>query len=286
MLRDIPGVWVTDCTGKRVQVPRPLQGVEVYVAWADTRTERAAIDAAMTRAIEAVAKSHRVDTWQAMRDGWQPGEYDRVLADAVPRYRRVLSEYTTALQRASERWALDEARRQAASSETETAPASPARTMAVVDQVDRQSARLAQRIDKSAHEAAIAIATRVQAEVLAASRNGKSAGTWVSGISAASLAQPAKAVGQIIESEGRMSAAASLVRSGATQRLGLRLAQVVRTSVNDPRRCSVCEKASGTTFDLPAQQAQFDAMPLPDPNCLGGTRYCRCGWLLRWVRET
>lgn len=285
LLKDYPLIAVRDCTGKVVQVPRALQGVELYVAWADTRADRARIDGEMRAAIDRVAAQHRADVWRAMRDGWSPGEYDRVLADAVPRYEAVIQQYTVALQRATERWAMDEARRQARAPDTASAPASQIRTDAVVAQVDRQSARLESRIRAASDLSARAIAMQVQARVAEQVKNGERQGSLNESVPAAAIAS-VLSVGQIIESEGRLSAAAALVKSGATQALGLRLAQVVRTSVNDKRRCSVCTRLDLTTFDLPAQQAQFDAMPLPDPNCLGGTRYCRCGWLLRWVRET
>ena len=276
---------VQDCTGKWVTVPHPLVGVELFVAWADTRNERRAIDTAMQDAIEGVARGHRADVWRAMNDGWQSGEYDRVLSDAVPRYEAVIQEYTGRLQAATQRWAMDEARRQARSRETSDAPASgPVSEASVVSQIQQQAGKLDARIESSSRIAAREIAQRVQAEVAGASRDGKRPARWASAITAASLAKPVLATGQIIESEGRLTAAANLVQSGATQQLGLRLSQVVRTSVNDPRRCSVCEDRSGTTYDLPRQQREFDAMPLPDPDCLGGTRFCRCGWLLRWVR--
>jgi hypothetical protein len=276
---------VRDCTGQWVTVPHPLAGVELFVAWADTRNERRAIDTVMQDAIESVARGHRADVWKAMNDGWQSGEYDRVLADAIPRYEAVIQEYTGRLQAATQRWAMDEARRQARSRETSDAPASgPVSEASAVSQIQQQAGRLDARIESSSRIAAREIAQRVQAEVAGASRDGKRPARWASTITAASLAKPVLATGQIIESEGRVTAAANLVQSGAIQQLGLRLSQVVRTSVNDPRRCSVCEDRSGTTYDLPRQQREFDAMPLPDPDCLGGTRFCRCGWLLRWVR--
>ena len=278
-------LMVRDCTGKWVTVSHPLVGVELFVAWADTRSERQAIDAAMTQAIERVAMGHRADVFKAMRDGWQTGEYDRVLSEAIPRYEAVIKEYTGRLEGATERWAMDEARRQARSRETSEAPGSgPVSEASAVSQIQQQAGRLAGRIENSSRIAAREIAQRVQGEVASAVRDGERPSGWKSAIAAGSLVKPVLATGQIIESEGRLTAAANLVQSGATQQLGLRLSQVVRTSVNDPRRCSVCEDLSGTTFDLPRQQRQFDDMPLPDPDCLGGTRYCRCGWLLRWVR--
>lgn len=286
LLKQASMVMVRDCTGQMVAMPRPMIGVERYVAWADTRNERRALDAQLTAGIEDVARSHRVDVWRALRDGWQPGEYDRILAEAIPRYQAVISRYTNALTMAAERWAMDEAVRQSRSSDTQSAPASPMRQDAVVRQIQRQSSKLESRITAASDLSARQIAARVQGEVAAAVRDGKTQGQWTTAIKAASLAAPAVAVGQIIESEGRMSAAANLIQSGAPQRLGLRLAQVVRTSVNDSRRCKHCKDLDGKSFDLPAQQAQFDAMPLPDPKCEGGTQYCRCGWLLRWVRET
>jgi hypothetical protein len=277
-------VMVRDCTGAWVTVSHPLSGVELHVAWADTRRDRAVIDADMQDAIEAVARTHRADVWRAMADGWQTGEYDRVLSEAVPRYERAIDEYTGRLQAAADRWAMDEARRQAQSRETRQGGSGPVSEGSAIAQIQAQAAKLETRIVNSSRIAAREVAMRVQGEVAAAARDGKKPSRWASAIVASSLVKPILSTGQIIESEGRISAAANLAQSGAAQAMGLRLAEVVRTSVNDMRRCRVCEKASGTAFELPRQQAEFDAMPLPDPNCLGGTRWCRCGWLLRWTR--
>lgn len=279
-----PMVWDHDRTGQLVQVPRPLVGVEKHVAWADTRRIRQRLDNTLAQAIEDVARRHRADVWRSLQDGWQPGEYDGVLASWVPSYERAINTYTLSMNRAVEQWAADEARSQARSNDTPVQPGSRVAAMQVAQSVAVTSERLQERVTQGVGMSARQIASRVQSEVSDAWANGARAATWKSAITAVSLAAPARAVGQIVESEGRMLGAASLQSSGRAAELGVTLTAVVRTSVNDTRRCPICKRADGTRFELPYQMREFEAMPLPDPNCLGGTRYCRCGWLMVWAR--
>lgn len=277
-------VWDKDRTGQLVQVPRPLVGVEKHVAWADTRRIRQRLDNTLAQAIEDVARRHRADVWRSLQDGWQPGEYDGVLAQWVPSYERAIEGYTRSMGRAVEQWAADEARSQARSNDTPSQPGSRVAAMEVAQSVTATADRLQDRVAQGVGMSARQIASRVQSEVSDAWRNGERASTWKSAIAAASLAAPARAVGQVVESEGRMLGAASLQSSGRAAELGVQLVAVVRTSVNDQRRCPICKDLDGTRFDLPRQMFAFENMPLPDPNCLGGTRWCRCGWLMVWAR--
>lgn len=275
---------VRDCTGRMVQVPRPLIGAELYVAWSDTRAQRARIDDAVASALDTVASRHRRAAWTALQNGWQAGEYDRVLADYVPEYERALGAYVQQMTAATERWAVDEARRVASDRSAPTTMARPAQTQAIAAQAQAQADRTAARTERGIGTTARAIAMRVQGEVAEAFANGARPGSWQSAITATSLAMPARAIGQVVESEGRIAAAASLAGSGRAAQMGLQLVGVVRTSVNDTRRCSICTARDGERYDLPADQREFEANPLPDPECLGGTRYCRCGYLLQWAR--
>ena len=123
----------------------------------------------------------------------------------------------------------------------------------------------------------------MQGEVERAWRAGASPRTFTSTLSARALALPAVAPANLIESEGRVLAAADMAVGGEAEDLGIRPAQVVRTSVMDPNRCEVCAARSQTTYDLPQQMTEWEAMPLPDPDCEGTAERCRCGWLVRWV---
>ena len=65
----------------------------------------------------------------------------------------------------------------------------------------------------------------------------------------------------------------------------MRIIRAVRVSIEDVRRCPHCAEYDNTTFELPAQAAEWEAMPLPDPECAGGDERCRCGWLIVWGRQ-
>jgi len=275
---------VRDCTGRMVQVPRPLMGAELYVAWSDTRAQRTRIDDTAAVSLDTVAARHRRATWAAMANGWQPGEYDRVLSEFVPEYERALGTYVQQMSAATERWAVDEARRVASDRSAPSTMARPGQTQTIAAQAQQQADRTEARTIRGIGVTARAMAMRVQGEVAEAYANGARPGSWASAITATSLAMPARALGQVVESEGRIAAAASLAGSGRAAAMGLQLVAVVRTSVNDFRRCSICTSRDGDRYELPADQREFEANPLPDPECLGGTRYCRCGYLLQWAR--
>lgn len=283
ILKDVKPLQVKDVTGKWFSAHRPLVGIEKFVAWADTRAQRNALDASMEQALSRVAASHRVDVWRALRDGWQSGEYERVLDQAVPAYAAVIRRYLGGMQDLVYQWTIDEAERQARDPDS-TGAAAPARSSSLANNANRLGIQLDNRIEDYVEVASRSIATRVQQDVSNAYRDGAPESTWSSKITAASLAKPALSAGQLVESEGRVAAAAQLVQSGEAESMGLRPAQVVRTDVNDNRRCDHCKKLAGTSYNLPEQQREFEAMPLPDPGCYGGILYCRCGWLIRWVR--
>ena len=273
---------VRDCTGKMVEVPYALRGPELYVAWADTRSQRQALDRALEQALESVAARHRAAVWAALRDGWQPGEYDRVRDNAIPSYERALEGYARSMMAAVDRWTQDEARRQASAPGTATVQASPVQASMVANIASARAADINSRIASDVGGVARSIANRVQDEVRLAAAAGKRQGSWSSAIAPAALAVPARAIGQIAESEGRVAASAALQSSGTAERLGLQIVGVVRTSVNDGRRCARCTEKSGTRFELPLQARQMEAMPLPDPECAGTALRCRCGWLIEW----
>lgn len=284
LLAESKGVRTRDVLGKWFDTHRPLVGVEKYVAWADTREVRAALDGRMEAELATVAAQHRASVWRALQDGWQSGEYDRVLAEAVPAYANVIRRYLGNVQSAVDQWTIDEAQRQAQDPDM-VGPTAPGRSAQLSNEANRLGAQLNNRIEDYVEVAARDIAQRVQRDVSNAYRDGANERSWASKITVASLAKPALSAGQLVESEGRVVAAAQLVQSGRAESMGLRPAQVVRTDVNDRRRCDHCKKLAGTTYDLPAQQREFERMPLPDPGCYGGILYCRCGWLIRWVRS-
>jgi hypothetical protein len=277
----VKGVIVIGADGRPFTAPAALQGVEAFVSWADNDDQRRAIDAALQLELDSIATRHRAETWRALRDGWQPGESAALLARFTPRYQRAYETYGRDIAMMVSRWTAEEAIRQG---EADGRPrrrdmaTSTALFRQVLTAADERMTRAAAGLDMAARDTA----TRVQSDVERAWRAGVKQRAFVPVFT--SLAEGARAPAQMIESEGRVAAAADMVIQGEADGLGLEPARVVRTSIMDLRRCEVCADLSQTTFELPEQMAQWQAMPLPDPNCEGGAERCRCGWLVEWRR--
>ena len=280
-MADRKGVEVIGADGRPFTAPAALEGVELFVTWADNDDERKALDRAVGDQLAAVAERHRRATWSALRDGWQPGEAQAVLEKFLPQYRAALETYGRDVAMMVSRWTAEEAIRQGEADGTPRRrgmEASVALFNQVRDAADARMSRAAAGLMMAAEETA----RRVQSDVERA---------WRAGIPRRSftpvftdLVSPARPSAQLIESEGRVAAAADMTVEGEAAELGLEPARVVRTSVMDRRRCGHCAELSQTTFNLPEELAQWEAMPLPDPQCLGGAERCRCGWLVEWRR--
>jgi hypothetical protein len=277
----VKGVIVIGADGRPFTAPAALQGVETFVSWADNDDQRRAIDAALQLELDSIATRHRAETWRALRDGWQPGESAALLARFTPRYQRAYETYGRDIAMMVSRWTAEEAIRQGESDgrpRRRDMATSTALFRQVLAAADERMTRAAAGLDMAARDTA----TRVQSDVERAWRAGVKQRAFVPVFT--SLAEGARAPAQMIESEGRVAAAADMVIQGEADGLGLEPARVVRTSIMDLRRCEVCADLSQTTFELPEQMAQWQAMPLPDPNCEGGAERCRCGWLVEWRR--
>ena len=280
-MRDAPGVQVIGADGRPWTAPAALEGVEVFVTWADNDDERRGMDQALNDALEVVANRHRAATWKALRDGWQPGEAAAVLNKFLPQYRAAMETYGRDIAMMVSRWTVEEAVRQGEADGTprrRSMEASTALFSQVRDAADQRMNRAASGLMMAAEETA----RRVQSDVETAWRSGIPRRSFAPTFTA--LASPARPSAQLIESEGRVAAAADMAVGGEAESLGLEPARVVRTSVMDRRRCGHCANLSQTTFNLPEELARWEAMPLPDPGCAGGAARCRCGWLVEWRR--
>ena len=251
--------------------PVQLVGIESAVEWATIDRQREDLDAALTAEIERLAERHRAETWDALRDGWQPGEREDVRGRARDRYMTAITSYAGRNAALVSEHAEREMRRQTqgrvsvvpqGEGVTEVAPA-------------RENERIRAAI------AAEEIASRVQSEVERAWTAGVTRASFASRITAAGLSMSARSIGRARESVGRLEAARDLAR----QNPDLVIKSVIRSSVRDRNRCAVCAKRHGTAFDLPRQRAEFEAMELPDPDCEGSAERCRCGWLIEWGRR-
>lgn len=264
-----PMQTVIGADGMPFESPVALVGVETQVEWASIDRSRAALDAAFDAEIERLANTHRADTWAALRDGWQPGEREEVRQRARDRYFAAIERYANATRGVVTEHAAREMERQARGS----LPTVEGEAQALPPLPDTERVR--------ASIAAEEMASRVQSEVEQAWAAGVPRQSFASRITVAGLTRSGKAVGNAIESTGRLEAARDL----AARNPGLVIKAVVRSSVLDRNRCQVCEDRHGTQYELPRQMAEFEAMPLPDPQCLGTDKRCRCGWLIEWGRQ-
>ena len=260
---------VIGADGMPFESPVALVGVETQVEWASIDRSRAALDAAFDAEIERLADTHRADTWAALRDGWQPGEREEVRQRARDRYFAAIERYANATRGVVTEHAAREMERQARGN----LPTVEGEVQALPPLPDTERVR--------ASIAAEEMASRVQSEVEQAWAAGVPRQSFASRLTVAGLTRPGKAVGNAIESTGRLEAARNL----AARNPGLVIKAVVRSSVRDRNRCQVCKDRHGTQYELPRQMAEFEAMPLPDPDCLGTALRCRCGWLIEWGRR-
>jgi hypothetical protein len=260
---------VIGADGMPYSSPVRLVGVETQVEWATIDRTRKTIDDALTARLEALAEQHRADTWHALRDGWQPGERDEVRARAVERYAAALQGYASETRGVVAEHAQREMDRQVRSGVPFVE--------AGVEVLPGAGNNIDPRITITATE----IASRVQGEVESAWAAGMTRRTFGSRISPAGLSLAARAIGNVIESRGRLDVAQDLAQANP----GLVVTGVIRSSVRDRNRCRVCAQRHGTMYDLPRQMAEFEAMPLPDPDCEGRAERCRCGWLIEWGRR-
>ncbi len=272
-------ITVRGADGLPYQSPSELSGVEVSVAWATLDADRERTDAAMRREIDRLAHTQRNDVWDALVDGWQPGERDRVRGAAVASYVAALQSYRQATALIIGRHAADELARQVAGG----LPVADVESSIAADAMRAPSSRIDQQIQIAAET----IANRVQGEVEGAWTSGIPRGAFVSAITVAGLTGAAVAVGNTVESRGRVEAARDVAEAGPA---GLRIVRVIRSSVRDKNRCKRCKDRSGEIYQFPRDEAAFDDPDnqLPDPECHGnrtrGANRCRCGWLIEWGR--
>jgi hypothetical protein len=274
-----PKVEVQDATGRIVYAPRPLVGVERFVAWGDTRDERARLDAELARALEATANDHRAELRRALDSGARAGALEDIRTRYTERYREVIEDAAARMRDAVQRWTIEEADRQERAPGLPDArrPLAPGETAGLT----RAAGDALQRLTTGVELAAQDIAQRVQGEL---ERWWLAGGAWSAFESRVALDLPARQVMQTVESDARVWTAAEMEQTGVADSMGLQIVGVLRTSVNDGSRCTRCEAKDGTEYDLPGQTAQWESDPVPDPLCEGTAERCRCGWLVVWGR--
>ena len=275
------GVLVVGGDGKEFLAPRELRPEELVVGWVTLAESRQDLDAKLSMSIEAIASAHRGAVKDALKNGWQAGERDIIYYKFLDLYSKALSNNAAMLRTAVEGDVLDEARK--------SLPDAPANTMPAAEVANASAAMASMSSAQFAQAAALTqtaaetITNRVQTEVENALLAGASAATWVSRITPLGLLDSARDSRNMVEAAARTATYAQ-----APTAVGAVPTFVVRSSIPDGKRCSICAAADTgervRVSDYVTKGVGLELPPLPDPNCLGGAGRCRCGWFAIYSR--
>lgn len=274
------GFVVIGGDGKPFAAWRELRPEETVVGFATLAENRVEDDAALAAEIEAVAVQHREAVKRALRDGWQAGERDAVWLRFVEQYQAVLTKAAGRLRSMTDAEVMQEIQRAARGNigGGVGAEQAAAATQVLAAQSNDAFARAAALTQKAGE----VIADRVQGEVENAILGGADMALFASRITPAGLVRSAAESRNVVEHASRVSTYAK-----APEAVGIVPTQVVRSSIPDGERCSVCADAdTGERLNV-ADYVVGGALqlpPLPDPNCLGGVGRCRCGYFAIFKR--
>jgi hypothetical protein len=275
------GVLVVGGDGKEFLAPRELRAEELVVGWVTMAESRYDLDMLLSIVLEAIAVRHRNEVRQALANGWQAGERDRIYKQYLQEYEVALANSAGKLRQSVFDDVIDEA--------TKSLPDAPASTMSPDDVVGASNALAGAANAQSAQAAALTqtaaetIANRVQTEIENALLAGADPASWVSRITPLGLLSSATDSRNMVEAASRIGAYAQ-----APTAVGAVPTFVVRSSIPDGNRCSICAAADTgervKVADFVTPGVGLELPPLPDPNCLGGAGRCRCGWFAIYSR--
>jgi hypothetical protein len=276
------GVLVVGADGKEFLAPRPLRPEEQVVAWVDLSDQRQDLDSKLMMVIDAIASAHRNAVRDALKDGWQAGERDRIYFYFLDLYNKSLSNNAALLRASVESDVLGEAKR--------SLPDAPINSMSpegVTAATDALAGAASQQFAQAAaltQTAAETICNRVQTEIENALLAGADPAPWVSRITPLGLLDSARDSRNMVEAAARTAGYAQ-----APAAVGAVPTFVVRSSIPDGNRCSICAAADTgervkVSDYISADKSSLNLPPLPDPNCLGGAGRCRCGWFAIYSR--
>jgi hypothetical protein len=275
------GVLVVGGDGKEFVTYRELRPEELVVGWVTMAESRYDLDMLLSILLEAIAVRHRNDVRDALKNGWQAGERDRIYKQYLQEYEVALANSATKLRQSVFDDVIDEA--------TKSLPDAPASTMSPAAVVGASDALAGAANAQSAQAAALTqtaaetICNRVQTEIENALLAGADPASWVSRITPLGLLDSARDSRNMVEAASRIGAYAQ-----APTAVGAVPTFVVRSSIPDGNRCSICAAADTgervKVADFVTPGVGLELPPLPDPNCLGGAGRCRCGWFAIYSR--
>ena len=266
------GVLAVGADGKEFVTYRELRPEEEVVAWVTLADARRALDVDLGFALDRVAADHRNAVRRALRDGWQPGEQDAIWSAFVPQYAKVLTDAAATLRGSISAEVLNEAARSAGAGALTKMSAAEAAAVSstMAASANAQLARAAGLTQMAAET----IANRVGGEISDAVLGGADPSKWKSRITPLGLADSARASRNQVEGAARVATYAD-----TPEAKGVVPSLLVRSSIPDGKRCSICAERDGEEVNM-AANPDAEIPELPDPECLGGANRCRCGWFV------
>lgn len=275
------GVVVVGGDGKEFTTYRELRPEEQVVAWVSLADARIALDEILAAIILTIADEHRQAVIAGLADGWQAGERDALWNKYMQLYAVALTDSALELRKQVEAEVVDEGSRAARAGMATEAPSAAVTAEAVASfqaAADKEFALAAAATQKAAE----IVADRVQGEVEQAILGGANMAKWETRITPAGLMASTLQPRNMVESAARASGYAQMPAAlASTGKAPLVPNRVIRSSINDENRCSVCEQMDGKEYKVADFVVGNDLQlpPLPDPDCLGGAGRCRCGYI-------
>ena len=191
-------------------------------------------------------------------------EYDELKGEYVPRFQEVIEIYAVNRKDKAYRWADDIINKAISSGavreSADTHNELEQRVQDVIDEIEEQ-------VQQMTETSARVIFNRVTAEREFQAEDEAATHTRITD---KGLAEDAAAVGHAAEQQGRLEGFMEEARNRGEVMVG-----AYRMSFEDRNVCNHCKARAGRFYTI----TEMRNNPLPDPDCEGGVKRCRCGWV-------
>lgn len=276
-------VEIVDYDGASVFAARDFIGrFEEVVSWSANAGQRAALDEQANSDLRQVQERH-VDALRAFLEGETPGQdpngrradLDRIREQFASQYAAALNRHAASVTEAVRAQGAEERQRQMQGPTPEGQGADPAVLRSVATEAGNRV--LEQAADEGAE-----LARATQHEVVSYWRSGGEVAVFEPRrVTPGVINRGVQAVGNAAESMGRVTEAA---RNAEPDQV---LHAIVRSALMDA--CEVCAgpERDGRRWDLTTQEGVQDfrssrARLVPDPECKGTEKHCRCTLIPIW----
>ena len=278
-----PRTVLLDFDGMEFSAARPFIGrFEEVVSWAANSGQRQALDTQANAELESVRDRH-VDALRAFLAGETPGQdpngrradLNRMREQFASQYSAALNRHAGAVTEAVRAQGAEERQRQLQGPTPEGQGASPSVLRSVATEAGN-------RILEQAADEGEELARAVQHEMVSYWRSGGAVAVFEPRrVTPGVLNRSVQAVGNAAESMGRVTEAA---RNAEPDQV---LHAIIRSALMDA--CEVCAGAErdGRRWDLTTQEGVQEfrssrARLVPDPECKGTEKHCRCTLIPIW----